>query len=112
VVKLIETDPEALRFVENTTENLMIDKVIRREINFIDNLKGESGVGFNSDSSNGRSRKKKKKKQQQYSEFYNFYFALCYRLKKRMKEDVKGFKFRKEAGESKVAKPARKARGG
>jgi len=38
---------------------------------------------------------KRKRKVTQYSAFYNFYFELCYRLKKRMKENIAGFKFRK-----------------
>lgn len=40
-------------------------------------------------------KKLKKKRKTQYSEFYNFYFELCVRLKKRMKEDISNFKFRK-----------------
>ena len=41
-------------------------------------------------------RKSKKKAQRSgFSEYYNFYFDLCKRLKIKMKENRKNFKFRK-----------------
>lgn len=61
VEKLIETDPEARKFAENTPENIVIDKVIKREIYWIEKSKdGKSGVesDFQSDCSSERKIKK------------------------------------------------------
>ena len=40
-----------------------------------------------------------------FSAYYNFYFELCKRLKQRMKENRKNFKFRKIYSRSKNAAP-------
>lgn len=50
---------------------------------------------------------RKKRKKGQFCVFYNFYFELCKRLKVRMKENRKNFKFRKIYIRSKSATPAR-----
>lgn len=39
VLKLIETDPEAIKYTTNSHENVVIDKVIKREIFWIDKLR-------------------------------------------------------------------------
>ena len=39
VPKLIETDPEAIKYTTNSHENVVIDKVIKREIFWIDKLR-------------------------------------------------------------------------
>ena len=110
VEKLILTDPEARKFCEDNAENRLLDKVIKREIYWIEKLK-EPEPEIKPVKS-----KKEKKRKTQYSEFYNFYFELCVRLKKRMKENKTNFKFRKNTifddaemhvQINKVAKPAR-----
>ena len=103
VEKLIETDPQARKFAENSRENLVIDKVIKREIYWIEKQSGGKEVEiseFHSESSSEgevkrQKMQKKRKRKTQYSAYYNFYFELCYRLKKRMKENLTNFKFRK-----------------
>lgn len=97
VEKLIDTDPEALKFKESTKENMQIDKVIKREIYWIEKGK-EAGVDeYKSDSSQAnKKRKKDGRRKTQYSAYYNFYFELCFRLKKRMKQEIMKFKFHKE----------------
>jgi hypothetical protein len=57
------TDPEARKFLENTPENVVVDKVIKREIYWIEKkTEDKNGVvsDFHSDSSSDRKIKRKK----------------------------------------------------
>jgi hypothetical protein len=49
----------------------------------------------------------KKRKMGVFSAYYNFYFELCKRLKQRMKENKKNFKFRKIYNRSKSVAPVK-----
>ena len=51
------------------------------------------------------SSRSKKRKMGVFSAYYNFYFEMCKRLKQRMKENRKNFKFRKIYQRSKSAGP-------
>ena len=73
-------NPEVRKFFENNEENKLLDKIISREIDQI-----EKDV----------IKKQKKKRQVQFSEFYNFMFELTKRMKIKMKENKKNYKFRK-----------------
>ena len=50
--------------------------------------------------------KDKKRKKTSFSAYYNFYFELCKRLKQKMRENRKNFKFRKIYNRSKSAPKA------
>ena len=58
-----------------------------------------------------QSSKKNKRKLGVFSAYYNFYFELCKRMKQRMKENRKNFKFRKVYQRTKIKTPARSKSG-
>lgn len=123
----IKEDPEAMGYKQDNPENELLDKVLHREIYLIDqtqqspflqiNLeellpkeKGlvKSGLEDLNDIDENMLQPKprsKKRKIGVFSSYYNFYFELCKRLKVRMKENRKNFKFRKIYQRSKSAAP-------
>ena len=100
----IQSDPECKKFIENSPQNILLDKVIQREISYIEQKESESKL-------QGQGQQ-----QSTYSRFYNFYFELCKRLNQRMKEDLTKFKFRRpnqiaSATEEQQQEPKRNKRG-
>lgn len=74
-------DPDIRKFYEDSEENRLLDRIIKREIEQIEKE---------------REKRKNKRKQTQFSEFYNFMFTLTKRLKMRMNENKKPYKFRQK----------------
>jgi len=70
VNKPIEYDTEALKFKRDTPDNIIVDKTIRREIEQIDAKSREN--------------------------YYNFFVELQKKLKKRMRENRRRFRFKQD----------------
>ena len=68
--KPIEYDTEALKFKRDTPDNIIVDKTIRREIEQIDAKSREN--------------------------YYNFFVELQKKLKKRMRENRRRFRFKQD----------------
>ena len=117
----IKTDKECRKFVIKNQENLLLDKVIRREIYQIDqvlgnqqdeeddNTKRSANPFENVDDEDdvtklGNTKKKKNAVRSGFSDFYNFYFDLTKRLKIKMKENRLNFKFRKSISKSGIVR--------
>jgi len=120
----IRDDEECKRFLEKTPENALLDKVIHREIFQIDqaqknpyvDLMADEDMDVDKDEDGSENLLKaskqrgfsKKRKMGVFSLYYNFYFEMVKRLKQRMKENRKNFKFRKIYIRSRSAAPVKK----
>ena len=79
--KPVEYDPECLKFCRNSADNDIVDKLIRREMEQIDAKRKPAKPGVVDITPH----------------YYNFYIELLQRLKKRMRENRRNFRFRKPA---------------
>jgi len=84
-------DPNVRKYYEDSAENRLLDKIISREIEQIE----QQMRNINEQSISNGKVKRVKKKNAQFSEHYNFMSELQKRLKMRIKENKKHYKFRK-----------------
>ena len=75
------TNPEVRKYYDNNEQNKLLDKIIQREIEQIEKDQEKNSL---------------KKRKGQFSDYYNFIFELTKRLKFRIKENKKNYKFRKQ----------------